>query len=391
MRLERRALRILMVAHAFPPTFGGVESHIWDVSTRLARRGFAVCCLVGGSEHSRENLDGLRIVRNPALTVRSLLSHRHEHNAAAISADLLAILIGTVLETIAEFEPDCIHIHNGHHFAPELALSLFVIARKTSVINGVHDRVGEHMFEQVMGYPWDHVLYASHYLSRSILTRAPASVRWLGIDLTLFAPDGPADPRFASLEHPIVFHPARLLRWKGTEVGLRAFIQLRKSLNRGTLVMCSSENIVDDARDVLALKKELTAMADDADVREFVRFFEFDRSLIAAAYRASDLVWYPTTDDEPFGLVPLEAMACGIPLIVSQSGGMMETVIDGHTGVVVGKNDHDALSEAARRLLTDEPFRNRLVRQGREHALAFDVESYVDGLDALYREVAQHG
>jgi glycosyltransferase involved in cell wall biosynthesis len=381
-------MRILMIAHAFPPTFGGVESHLWDISTRLAKRGHGIYCLVGGERRSREELGALTVVRWPALTVQSLLARRQGWDPAAISDNLLNDLAKIVSESIAEFTPSHVHIHNGHHFAPELALSLFTQAHQIPLINGVHDRVGEHLFKQVMNYVWDHVLYASHYLRKSIPTRSAASVLWLGIDLTEFAPQGPMDPRFASLERPIVFHPARLLTWKGVDVGLRAFLELRRRLGRGTLVLCSSENIVDDQTHVQALRNELVALARKAQAADAVHFLAFDRSEIASAYRASDLVWYPTIDDEPFGLVPLEAMACAIPLIVSRSGGMVETVIDDETGLIVDKNDHNALADAALCLLTDEALRARIVKQSQEHVRVFAADSYVNRLEKLYRKVA---
>lgn len=384
-----RQMKILMIAHAFPPTFGGVESHLWDISMRLAERGHSIYCLVGGERHSREGLGNVTVVRYPALTVQSLLTRRERWDPIAMSEELLNELAGIVTESVAEFSPSHIHMHNGHHFAPELALSLFTHVRHIPLINTVHDKVGKHLFEQVMNYAWDHILYTSHYLRKSMPTRNAASVLWLGIDLTKFSPRGPTDVRFASLERPIIFHPARLLRWKGVEVGLRAFLEVRQRLGRGTLVLCASENIVDDQAEVQALRKELVALAREAQAEDSVRFLTFDRSKIASAYRASDIVWYPTIDDEPFGLVPLEAMACAIPLVVSKSGGMVETVVDDVTGLIVEKNDHHALADAALRLLTDEALRAHIVQQGPAHVHPFDADAYVDKLEEFYRGLQQ--
>jgi len=145
---------------------------------------------------------------------------------------------------------------------------------------------------------------------------------------------------------------------------------------------------VDDQTQVRELRKELVALARAARAADSVHFLAFDRSKIASAYRAADVVWYPTIDDEPFGLVPLEAMACAIPLIVSQSGGMVETVIDGATGLIVDKGDHRALAAAALRLLTDTALRANVVKRGREHVRGFDANPYVNQLEKLYGEVA---
>lgn len=71
--------------------------------------------------------------------------------------------------------------------------------------------------------------------------------------------------------------------------------------------------------------------------------------------RSADVVacvpWY-----EPFGIVPLEAMACGVPVVTSAVGGFMDTVVDGSTGTTVPPRRPDLLAEALRKLISD-PFR----------------------------------
>jgi glycosyltransferase involved in cell wall biosynthesis len=210
-------------------------------------------------------------------------------------------------------------------------------------------------------------------------------VLWPGIDLRPFSPDGPRDVRLARLESPVVFHPARLLRWKGVETGLEAFILLRRRLGRGSLVLCASENVVDDDSEVELLRRELVARAQAAGVHEHVAFLAFERERIAAAYRASDVVWYPTVDDEPFGLVPLEAMASGAPLVVSDSGGMRETVLAGKTALVVPRGRPDALAKAAERLVRDRVLRDRLADGGLRRSRRFDLGRFAGQLEAVYR------
>jgi D-inositol-3-phosphate glycosyltransferase len=113
----------------------------------------------------------------------------------------------------------------------------------------------------------------------------------------------------------------------------------------------------------------------------------FDRQRIPDAYRAADLIWYPTIDDEPLGLVPLEAMACGVPLVVSRSGGMRETVDDGETGLVVPRDDADALAAAAVKVLSDRTLRSSLVHNGLARAAHFGNAAYVDWLEDRYRAI----
>jgi glycosyltransferase involved in cell wall biosynthesis len=95
---------------------------------------------------------------------------------------------------------------------------------------------------------------------------------------------------------------------------------------------------------------------------------------------------------EPFGIVPLEAMASGVPVIASAVGGMLDTVEDGGTGLLVPPDDAPALAAAARRLLDDDRLRAALGRAGRRRA----VRGYTWGrvaadTEAVYLRLAAPG
>src|SRR5213079_470865 len=154
-------------------------------------------------------------------------------------------------------------------------------------------------------WPWALVVFVSDYLRGALPTTRPSAVRWLGIEPAAYRAGGPRDRRLARLPWPVIFHPARLLRWKGVECGVRAFARVHAALG-GSLVLCASENIVDDPDEVATLRRALVATAERLDIGEAVHFLSFDRERVPDAYRAADLIWYPTIDDEPLGLVPLE-------------------------------------------------------------------------------------
>jgi glycosyltransferase involved in cell wall biosynthesis len=86
-------------------------------------------------------------------------------------------------------------------------------------------------------------------------------------------------------------------------------------------------------------------------------------------YRDTDCFVMPTTGDaSPW--VALESMATGIPIIISDVGGIPDMVIDGETGLLVQPNDPAAIAKAVRRIQNDPEFASRLTRQGRAHVEA---------------------
>lgn len=377
-------MRILMITHAYPPTFGGTESHVWDISQRLSDGGHEVLVVAGG-----ENVPTpghVPVHRYPTLSVQTILNARSGLSCDAPPDErLLGEIRAVIVNELDSFQPDLIHVHNAHHFGPELARACLDVAA-VPVVNGVHDRVGEHLFPEVLHWRWARVIFVSDYLRQALPTKRPTEVRWLGIELENFRPDGPCDSRLEQFERPIIFHPARLLRWKGVECGLRAFARVHRALG-GSLVLCASDDIVDDPCEVAAFRRELVGLAAELGVGHAVHFMSFDRRRVADAYRSADLIWYPTLDEEPLGLVPLEAMACGVPLVVSRSGGMQETVVEGETGLVVPRNDAAALATAAQTILSDGELRATLTRNGLTRAVRFGNAEYVDWLEECYRAI----
>ncbi|MGH9692102.1 MAG: glycosyltransferase family 4 protein [Candidatus Acidiferrales bacterium] len=77
---------------------------------------------------------------------------------------------------------------------------------------------------------------------------------------------------------------------------------------------------------------------------------------------------------EPFGLVALEAMACGVPMVATAVGGLQEIIHDGESGLLVPPKDPGALAQALIALLTNEPLRLRLARGARRRAEDFSIE-----------------
>jgi D-inositol-3-phosphate glycosyltransferase len=181
-----------------------------------------------------------------------------------------------------------------------------------------------------------------------------------GVDLELFRPDGPVGPRPTGRHRLLVI--SRLVERKGIGDVVAAMARLP-----GTeLVVAGGPPAGELAGDPEA--RRLTELAERVGVADRVRLLgRVGRGDLPALYRSADLVvnvpWY-----EPFGIVPLEAMACGVPVVASAVGGLVDSVVDGVTGVHVPPRRPAPLAEAVAGLLADPDRRASLGAAGARRA-----------------------
>jgi glycosyltransferase involved in cell wall biosynthesis len=94
-----------------------------------------------------------------------------------------------------------------------------------------------------------------------------------------------------------------------------------------------------------------------------------DRRELVNYYYNADIFAFPALCDHGFGLTPVEAMAAGTAVIATRAGAIPETVKDQKTGLLVEKNNPDALAAAMLALLTNDPFREQLARAARQSVM----------------------
>ena len=203
-----------------------------------------------------------------------------------------------------------------------------------------------------------------------------------GVDVELFGPGGPTAPR--SNRHRLLFF-GRLVERKGI----------------GNVI--SALAAVPDTELVVAGGPEPAVRPIDPGVRRLGELAQregvLDRVVLLGRVahadlpplvRSADVVvsvpWY-----EQFGIVPLEAMACGVPVVASAVGGHIDTVVDGGTGVLVPPRDPVALAAALRALLADPQRRAALGAAGaRRAAEHYSWDRIADATLQTYRRVIRH-
>jgi D-inositol-3-phosphate glycosyltransferase len=239
-------------------------------------------------------------------------------------------------------------------------------------------------YERLLGRQVDRVIAQSRdEVAELALLGVPAGTISLvasGVDLSRFTPEGPTAPR----------GPMRRLLSVGRLVARKGHEDIIAALRR-----------VPGTESVIVGGPAASQLAGDPVAAQLLRLARrhnvIDRFLLTGAvvpqlmpswYRSADLTvctpWY-----EPFGLTPLEAMACGVPVVAYAVGGITDTVVDGVTGLLVPPRDRDALATALAGLLAS-PSRMRelsaaAVRRAREH---YSWDRTVDQMLAIYRKLA---
>jgi N-acetyl-alpha-D-glucosaminyl L-malate synthase BshA len=101
-------------------------------------------------------------------------------------------------------------------------------------------------------------------------------------------------------------------------------------------------------------------------------------------------VFLMPSDSETFGLAALEAMACRVPTVVSDVGGLPELVEDGETGFLCPLNDVEAFTDRTRALLTDDELHGRMAQAARDRAVeTFDIDHVVPMYERYYEKVRE--
>lgn len=214
-----------------------------------------------------------------------------------------------------------------------------------------------------------------------------------GVDTTVFRPGDTLTARrdLGLADDAIVIgFVGRIQALKGPDVALRAVARLRqlnpRLAERITMIVVGGPS--GPGTDYPHRLRRLVA---EHRLGDQVRFLPPRRGdQLAQAFRACDVICVPS-HNETFGLVALEAQACGIPVVAAAVGGLTTAVVDGTSGVLVNGHDETDWAHALDRILTDTARRDLLSRGAVDHAHRFTWRHTATDLIHTYREVmARH-
>ena len=369
--LKNKKYNIWHLHWGFPPTIGGVETHLSILLPQLVKKGHKISLLTSSfpGHEKHEVYQGVEIIRTPLFDLNRLTKR---------GLDGLETELSELYEKhIDKFLPDIIHTHNMHYFSEPHIKILEELCKKKGIplLLTAHNVWNDHLFlELTRNIDWSHIITVSHYIRMELL--------WVGIDdsLTTTIHHGIDISKYTFKDLPkkkleeypqlknkkVIFHPARMGLDKGCDVVIKSLPIILKCFPDTMLVLAGSKNIIDwnltQEKDIAYFLELIKVLG----LEENVMIKHFPLEEMPYVYKLSDIVVYPSSNPEPFGLVLLEAFASSRPIIVTDVGGMPEIVQDQISGYVIPNRNVEILATKIISLLENEKIRSRFCKTGRQ-------------------------
>ena len=389
-------MRILLLSWEFPPNVvGGLGRHVAALARALVADGHEVHVITRTeADHPapvESHDDGIHVIRvpeaPPVIGFDDLIPW-----VLAFNSRVQAVA-GRLLRTT---DIDVVHAHDwlvtyaaaGIKETWDLPVVATIHAteygRHQGYLPGPMNKL-IHQVEWWLSYEARRVIVCSGYMRDQVetlftLPEGKVDVVPNGVDLDDFAVDPvAAAARRADLVGPrtrMVLFAGRLEYEKGVQTLLDALTLLRATVGPTRLFVAG----------VGTYSEALRARVRELGLQRHVRFTGFVRDAeLKLLYGAADVAVAPSIY-EPFGLVAVEAMACGTPVVVGDTGGLREIVAD-DAGLSVEPQDPEALAAALARILTDPELAARLVANGRQRASSrYDWSAVARRTVDIYRQ-----
>jgi glycogen(starch) synthase len=389
-------MRALILSWEYPPLIeGGLARHVRKLSENLAALGVEVHVLTRGREESPfEELNAgvtlhrVREPRRPAELSEFITWVEH------MNTDMLAA--GVELGDQEEF--DVVHGHDwlvavaGDHLAKRFRAPLAITIHATEYGRhqgwvDQHPQSHIHSVENWMANRADQVITCSAYMRDHV-----SDIYSIEEERVAVIPNGidPADlrpleederarlrARFAEPHEKLVLLIGRLVYEKGFQIALEAMPRVIEDVGNVRFLVAGSGTHEQQ------LREQATKLGLDAH-GTFLGWIGDD--VLHSLYRIADLTVVPSIY-EPFGLVALEAMACGCPCLVADTGGLREVVPHEEVGLRFRSRDPASLARVAARVLTDEGLGRSIVAEAHEHVREFDWADVAERTLDVYEEM----
>ena len=356
-------LSVCLVMEWHPSSVGGVQAHVRDLALWLSRRGFSVNVV-----SRKVGLADLRIQESEGYYIVDSL----------IPFDYILVPPdpGSIEDAIVKLKPDVVHSHHIFTLTPLFALkvaSRLGVARVATnhTLFLAHDFRAFWSIASLILPTRYYLEYAQAVISVSrVADEFVESIMGSDFKARRFIIPNAVDtskytPPVREPEDNIVLFVGRLVYRKGLHVLVRAAQRVRSKDFKLYIV----------GGGYMELPIRMLAKAYGVEDRVELLGVVPERDKVEL-YRKAKIVVVPSIFNESFGIVALEAMATGRPVIASRVGGLEDVVVNGETGILVEPGSEEKLAEAIETLLEDEAYRRKLGAKARrlvEERYSWDV------------------
>jgi phosphatidylinositol alpha-mannosyltransferase len=281
---------------------------------------------------------------------------------------------------VKEFRPDVVHVHEPFVPGPSMFAAL---ASRAPVVATFHAYADSSRLlaiaAPVLRRIWKRIAVrvavsnaAAEFVGRPMGDRAMRIVP-NGADVELFASAHPADLP----EGRRILFVNRLDPRKGFRVMVEAFGRLASERSDVVLIVAGDGAERPAARELPPDARRRVVMLGNVAHEDLPPY-----------HAAAEIFCAPATGRESFGIVLVEAMAAGLPIVATDIPGYREVVRDGIEGVLVPPRDADATADAIDGLLDDADLAKRLAEAGRQRAKRYSWDTVAREIEEIYREVA---
>jgi phosphatidylinositol alpha-mannosyltransferase len=369
-----RAVKIAVVTQPYYPQNGGVSESVHHSACELRKRGHEVHVITSRFRTAGSSGDHvLRIGRNVLLPHLGALANVNA--GLSLRRDMRSIY--------ARNDYDVVHVHEP--MSPTLPLVAIEEAPEhvalvgtyhASSERGIAYRLGQRFLER-FNRRIDARVAVSHAARRFASRYFDEEYRVIpnGVDPQRFHPRVPPLAEHAS-DRPTILFVGRFYPRKGVPILLRALPRIVSAVPDVRLLVVGG-GILEPWYRLLALRApcEVTFLG------------ELPRAKIPAAYRTADVFVAPSTGSESFGIVHLEAMASGTPIVASDIEGYREILDAGREALLFKNRDPESLAGAVVRVLTDRGLARSMGASGRRKAERYSWTDIAGRLEDLYLEL----
>jgi glycosyltransferase involved in cell wall biosynthesis len=403
-----------MLAQFYSPIIGGEERHVQDLSAELVKRGHdvAIATLHMPGRAEFEMNDGLRVYRVKGTMQRCRWLYSQAERSHAPPFPDPEVMLG-LRRIIAREQPQIIHAHNWmlYSFLPlkawsgvPLVLSLheysLVCVQKRLMRFGVPCRGPG--FVKCLSCASNHygnlkgsVTTLSH---RMMLPFERSAVDiFLPVSMATAIGNGLVENQLPFEIIPNFLPDAANSRPEPEDIdkyvsqlpedGYLLFVG-DLSLDKGVSVLLRAYADLRNPPPLVLIGRTIKNTPKDLPQNVFL-MNSWPHTAVMEAWRRSSIALAPSIWSEPFGIVAIEAMAMGRPVIASRMGGLMDIISDGETGFLIPPGDSASLAEAIQRLLDDKSLRERMGQGAMHRSQEFRASVVVPRIEAVYQRLTQ--